>query len=188
MLTILRIGELTFGESFDAVAKGETHFWISLLTDSAHAAILPSFIRKAPALVLMIPFMLSISAIRNLKQHYAYTMETVRRRLNRASAERDIFTPVIEQGDISEKHLVSLAQAMVIAGADTLTAVMTTALYFLNTRPDCLAKVEAEVRALKYEQLTGVEVPQLKYLNAVIEESSKYSLFFLLLFTASSCP
>lgn len=117
--------------------------------------------------------MLSLSALSNLKKHYAYTLETVRRRLNRASAERDLFTPVIEQGDITETQLVSLAQAMVIAGADTVTTAMTTALYFLSTRPDCLAKLQAEVRALTYEQLNGVELPHLRYLNAVIEESMR---------------
>lgn len=174
-------GELTFGESFNAVATGQTHFWITILADSAHAAILPSFIRKAPVLVLVVPFMLSLSALRNLKKHYAYTLETVRRRLNRAaSAERDLFTPVIEQGGITETQLVSLAQAMVIAGADTVTTAMTTALYFLSTRPDCLAKLQAEVRALTYEQLYGVELPHLRYLNAVIEESSEYLSFPLL--------
>ncbi|KAI2466534.1 cytochrome P450 [Annulohypoxylon bovei var. microspora] len=167
------MGELTFGESFNAVASGQTHFWISILADSAHAAILPSFVRRAPSLVLMIPFMLSISALRNLKTHYAYTLETVRRRLSRTNAERDIFTPVLEQGDITERQLVSLAQAMVIAGADTVTTATTTALYFLCATPGCLAKLEAEVRALEYDQLTGVEVPQLRYLNAVIEESMR---------------
>ncbi|KAI1414381.1 cytochrome P450 [Hypoxylon sp. FL1857] len=167
------MGELTFGESFDAVATGQTHFWISILADSAHAAILPSFIRKAPMLMLVVPFMLSLTALRNLNKHYAYTLETVRRRLSRnATAERDLFTPVIEQG-VTEKELVSLAQAMVIAGADTVTTAMTTALYFLSTRPACLAQLQAEVRVLTHEQLNGAELPQLRYLNAVIEESMR---------------
>ncbi|KAI1376450.1 cytochrome P450 [Hypoxylon crocopeplum] len=168
------MGELTFGESFDAVARGETHFWISLLNDSAHAAILPSFIRKAPILVLAMPFMLSVSAIKSLKKHYSYTLATVRRRLNRPSPERDIFTPVLEQGGVTETQLVALAQAMIIAGADTVTTVMDTAIYFLCRSPDVLSRLQTEVRALKYEQLTGAELPQLEYLNAVIEESMRY--------------
>ncbi|KAI1762720.1 cytochrome P450 [Hypoxylon sp. FL1150] len=169
------MGELTFGESFDAVARGETHMWISILNDSADAAILPSLVRRAPGLVLAIPFMLSISSLVNLRKHYAYTVDTVRRRLHRpsSSADRDLFAPVLEQGGIDEKHLVSLAQAMIIAGADTATNVMTTALYFLCVTPGCMAKAEAEVRALRYDQLNGDELPKLKYLNAVIEESMR---------------
>ncbi|KAI0380815.1 cytochrome P450 [Hypomontagnella monticulosa] len=167
------MGKLTFGESFNAVATGQTHFWISIITDSAHAAILPSFIRRAPSLVLLVPFMLSISAIRNLKKHYQYTLQTVRRRLNRPSTERDIFTAVLEQDDMDETHLVSLAQAMVIAGADTVSVAITSAIYFLLTSPDCLAKLRDEVRTLTYEQLDGVELPQLRYLNAVIEETMR---------------
>ncbi|KAI2622116.1 cytochrome P450 [Hypomontagnella submonticulosa] len=167
------MGELTFGESFNAVASGQTHFWVSILEDSAHAAILPSFIRRAPGLVLLIPFMLSISALRNLKKHYAYTLQFVRRRLNRQSTEKDIFTSVLEQDDIDETHLVSLAQAMVIAGADTVSVAITSAIYFLCASPDCLAKLRDEVRALTYEQLDGVELPQLRYLNAVTEETMR---------------
>ncbi|KAI0883156.1 cytochrome P450 [Annulohypoxylon maeteangense] len=169
------MGELTFGESFNAVASGQTHFWISILSDSAHAAILPSFIRRAPSLILMIPFMLSLTALRNLKKHYSYTLETVRRRIARSdTAERDIFTPVLEQeGGITERQLVSLAQAMIIAGADTVTTAMTTALYFLCATPGCLEKLEREVRALDYDQLTGVEVTQMRYLDAVIEEAMR---------------
>lgn len=120
--------------------------------------------------------MLSISALRNLKKHYAYTLQFVRRRLNRQSTEKDIFTSVLEQDDIDETHLVSLAQAMVIAGADTVSVAITSAIYFLCASPDCLAKLRDEVRALTYEQLDGVELPQLRYLNAVTEETSKNNL------------
>lgn len=126
--------------------------------------------------------MLSISSLCNLKKHYSYTISVVRRRLARSAiAEHDIFTPVLEQeGGISEKHLISLAQAMVIAGADTVTTAMSTALYFLCVTPGCLEKLEKEVRALEYSQLTGVEVLQMRYLDAVIEESSKcFNVSFL---------
>ncbi|KAI0169599.1 cytochrome P450 [Hypoxylon sp. FL1284] len=169
------MGELTFGESFDAVVNGETHMWISVLNDSAHAAILPSLIRRAPSMVLAVPFLLSVSAIRNLRRHYAYTVQTVRRRLSRPDSARDLFGPVLEQQGpvVDERHLVALAQAMIIAGADTATNVMTTALYFLCTSPGCMAKAAAEVRALGYDQLTGDRLPQLKYLNAVIEEAMR---------------
>ncbi|OTB06073.1 hypothetical protein M426DRAFT_72423 [Hypoxylon sp. CI-4A] len=171
---VRKVGELTFGESFNAVSTGKTHFWISLLTDSAHAAILPSFVRRAPSLILLIPFMLSIGAIRNLKKHYEHTQAVVQRRLDRVSGERDIFTPVIEQeGGISDAKLVSLAQAMVIAGADTVTTAMTTALYFLVTRPECLARLQEEVRALEYDKLDGTGVGRFRYLGAVIEESMR---------------
>ncbi|KAI1103282.1 cytochrome P450 [Jackrogersella minutella] len=167
------MGELTFSESFDAVASGQTHFWITILQDSAHAAVLPSFIRRAPSLVLMIPFMLSISALRNLKKHYAYTVAVVQRRLARHAAERDIFTPLLEHGGITQAQLVSMAQAMIIAGADTVTTAMTAALYFLCATPGCMDRLQREVRAVGYEQLTGAEVPKFRYLNAVIEESMR---------------
>ncbi|KAI2615863.1 cytochrome P450 [Hypoxylon sp. NC1633] len=167
------MGHLTFGESFGCVANAQTSFWISIINDSVHAAILPSFIRRAPGLVLVVPFMLSLAAIRNLKKHYAYTLRTVRRRMNRPSAERDIFAPVLEQGGVTETELVSLAQALIIAGADTSAVVMIAALYYLCASPDVLSRLQVEVRELEYDQLNGAELSQLKYLNAVIEESMR---------------
>ncbi|KAI0011112.1 cytochrome P450 [Xylariaceae sp. FL0662B] len=168
------MGELTFGESFNAVASGQTHFWITLLNDSAHAAILPSLVRRVPYLVLAVPFMLSISAIRNLKKHYAFTLETVRRRLRRHSPQQDLFAPMLAQGsNPTERELVSTAQALIIAGADTVSTAMTVALYYLCTSPEGMAKLKAEVRALDGEQLTSTGLAQLPYLNAVIEEAMR---------------
>ncbi|KAI1391427.1 cytochrome P450 [Hypoxylon trugodes] len=173
-LTFDVMGELTFSESFNAVAAGKTHFWISLLNDSAYAASLPPLISRAPALALLIPFLLSITSLWNLRKHYAYTLAIVRRRIARPpSSGSDLFAPVLEQNGerVSEKYLVSLAQAMIIAGADTVTTAMTSALYFLCTSPKSMARLRDEVRSLRYEQLDGGEVARLGYLNAVIEES-----------------
>ncbi|KAI1084164.1 cytochrome P450 [Whalleya microplaca] len=167
------MGELTFGESFDAVASGKTHFWITLLNDSAHAAIIPSLIRRVPYLMFLVPFMISISAVRNLKKHYAFTLSTVRRRLARHSPQQDIVAPLLAHGSPSERELVSTAQALIIAGADTVSTAMTTALYYLCTTPASLARLRAEVRALDPERLTGAGLAGLPYLNAVLEEAMR---------------
>ncbi|KAI1117367.1 cytochrome P450 [Nemania sp. NC0429] len=167
---------MTFSESFGAVESSKGHFWISLLRDGAHAAILPSLARRMPLLGFLMPYMITKSAIENRAKHYAYTTEAVRRRVmrqkkNPEAETADLFGPVIASG-MDEATLVSLAQALVIAGADTVTHTLTGATYFLCTNPGCLKELQDEIRGLGgYDELTGTRLASVRYLNAVLEET-----------------
>ncbi|KAJ8119270.1 hypothetical protein ONZ43_g3747 [Nemania bipapillata] len=110
------MGEMTFSESFGAVEASKSHFWISLLRDGAHAAILPSLAERMPLLRFIMPYMITKSAIENRTKHYAYTTEAVRKRVrlqdkNPEKETADLFGPVIASG-MDEASLVALAQAM----------------------------------------------------------------------------
>ncbi|KAI0411412.1 cytochrome P450 [Xylaria grammica] len=171
------MGEMTFSESFGAIEASKAHFWISLLRDSAHAGILPAFAERMPLLRLILPYMVSKSAIKNRVKHYEYTQETVRKRMrlqeeNPDRETADLFGPVIASGKMDEASLVSLAQAMVIAGADTVSHALTGATYFLCANPACLKELQDEIRGLgNYNELTGTRLGSVRYLNAVLEET-----------------
>ncbi|CAJ2507243.1 Uu.00g084290.m01.CDS01 [Anthostomella pinea] len=203
------MGELTFSESFGTVKNMKPHFWISLLRDSAHAAILPSLISRLPWLWPLLPFMVSFSSLRNLRKHYAYTLATVRRRVQRdadanpcalpdASKDAvkktttetektegkdkpkqptDLFAPIIAHGNMSEKQLVSLAQAIIIAGADTVSHVLTGAFYFLTTHPSSLSALQHEIRnsfsSMDPKVMSGGALAGCRWLNAVLEETMR---------------
>lgn len=168
---------MIFSESFGAVESGKGHFWISLLRDGAHAAILPALAVRMPILRLILPYLITKSAIENRAKHYAYTQETVRKRqrLQREQPEKensDIFGPVIASGKMDETMLVSLAQTLVIAGADTVSHALTAATYYLCAHPACLKELQNEVRGVgSYDELTGNRLVSLRYINAVIEET-----------------
>ncbi|KAI1284750.1 cytochrome P450 [Xylaria sp. FL0933] len=171
------MGEMTFSESFGAVEASKSHFWISVLRDSAHAAILPALIERMPLLRLILPYMITKSAIENRAKHYAYTLEAVRKRVRLQQDHPDketvdIFGPVIASGKMDETSLVSFAQGMVIAGADTVSHALTGATYFLCANPRCLKQLQDEIRGLgSYDELTGTRLSSLRYLNAVLEET-----------------
>ncbi|KAI0532833.1 cytochrome P450 [Xylaria digitata] len=168
---------LTFSESFGAVEASKAHFWISLLRDSAYAAMLPAFAQRMPLLRLILPYMVTKSAIENRVKHYAYTQETVRKRVRLQENDpgketADLFGPIIASGKLDEASLVSLAQAMVIAGADTVSHALTGATYFLCANPACLKNLQDEIRGLgSYQEVTGTRLASLRYLNAVLEET-----------------
>ncbi|KAI0399311.1 cytochrome P450 [Xylaria palmicola] len=176
-VTDTRTGEITFSESFGAVEASKTHFWISLLRDGTHAAMLPALAERMPFLRPILPYLVSKAAIENRKKHYAYTEQTLQKRMrlqeeypDRETA--DLFGPVIASGKLDSASLVSLAQAMVVAGADTVSHALTAVTYFLCANPACLKGLQDEIRGLgHYDELTGTRLASAQYLNAVLEET-----------------
>ena len=148
-----------------------------MLRDGAHAAMLPALMERMPLLRSILPYLVSKSAIQNREKHYAYTKEAVRKRVrlqekNPEKATADIFGPIIANGKMDETSLVSFAQGMVIAGADTVAHALTAATYFLCANLSCLKELQDEIRGLgSYEELTGTRLASLPYLNAVLEET-----------------
>ncbi|KAI1266629.1 cytochrome P450 [Xylariaceae sp. FL1019] len=173
------MGEMTFSESFGCLESGQPHFWVSLMRDGAHAAILPAFSARMPLLRMILPYMITKSAIENRDKHYEYTLKTVRRRIQLQNQEAygessDLFGPMVASGKLDEAQLVSMAQALVIAGADTVSHALTGALYFLCANPACLEQLQHEIRGLgSYDELTGLRLATLPYLNAVLEETMR---------------
>ncbi|KAI0389780.1 cytochrome P450 [Xylariaceae sp. FL0594] len=170
---------MTFGQSFGAVESGKGHFWVSLLRDSAYAAALPALIDKLPFLGFILPYVVTKSAIEKRTQHYAYTRDAVKKRVqlqkeHPEKASSDILGAVIEDGSMDEVALISLTNQIVIAGADTVSHALTGAIYYLCTNPSCLARLQDEVRGCgSYQELTGSQLGSLKYLNAVLEEAMR---------------
>lgn len=152
-------GELTFGESFGAIAAGKTHFWIAVLQDGAAALSLPGLINRTPLAYLIAPFVLPRDAFANRRKHHAYAVELVKRRLKRHTTataaattdqekydgnddenssssyghrnDHDIFSGLLSDPTMSEDVLLSHAYSLVIAGADTVSLTLTAALHFL---------------------------------------------------------
>ncbi|KAI2643185.1 cytochrome P450 [Xylaria nigripes] len=173
------MGAMTFGEAFGAIESGKGHFWISLLRDGARAAVIPAVSKQMPLLRMILPYVINKSVIENRKRHYAFTEETLRRRIRlqqeqKDRATADFFGPIIASGKMNEPMLVSLAQALVIAGADTVTHTLTGAVYFLCSNRACLKELQDELRGFSsYEELTGTRLAPLRYLNAVLEETMR---------------
>ena len=80
---------------------------------------------------------------------------------------------VTEETTPSEDFLVAQANHLIIGGFDPDTNLWTSALFFLLTHPDKLEKLQQEIRGRfsSYDDIVGENVPNLPWLNAVIEES-----------------
>lgn len=73
------------------------------------------------------------------------------------------------------EELSSNSAMLIVAGSETTATLLTGATYYLGTNPDKLAKLVEEVRGAfkSEEEIDMLSVQNLKYLLAVLEETSR---------------
>ncbi|TLD19066.1 hypothetical protein PspLS_09764 [Pyricularia sp. CBS 133598] len=180
-LTFDVISELAFGKSFNAVASGKTHFWISLIFEAAYASQLADMCRQLPVLFILLPFLLPKGLIKKGKQHNQMSREMAVNRMKQGDTGRaDFFSHLLRhKGDetISEAQLQSQASIMVVAGSETTASFLAATCYFLLKNPDALAQLRHEVRSSfsSLDDISADGAAALPYLNGVIEESLRLS-------------
>lgn len=88
------IGDLTFGEPFHGLEKGEYHSWISIIFNNLRLIPIIRTMRAYPALSFMMytlarlfPFVLKAKA-----DHQAFCQDKTMRRLERRTSRRDFMT------------------------------------------------------------------------------------------------
>ncbi|KAK8134623.1 hypothetical protein PG984_006635 [Apiospora sp. TS-2023a] len=139
------ITEVTFGKSFETVARGEHTVWLSLLTDNIAAAAVGVTIRQQPRVVkALLRFLFS--------------------KLSKKAKARAL--------DDYLSFLEGQAASLVSGGTETSSTLMTSLIYNLLMHPDKLARLQEEVRQMfpRSEDINVDSVKQAFYLQAVIEE------------------
>lgn len=168
------IGDLAFGESFDAVANGKTNFWVSVILGSLWFGNIVGLQKRLPIIKLFIPFMIPKQFARDNEAHKRLTSEKISKRMSmRDTVTRaDFFDEIIKRGEYSKSFLEEQASTLIIAGAEPST-VLAASLYFLSKNPDCLARLQEEVRNTfqSLDQVTGDACAHLPYLRAVLDEA-----------------
>ncbi|KAI2628673.1 cytochrome P450 monooxygenase-like protein [Hypoxylon sp. NC1633] len=176
-LTFDIIGELAFGESFNAIADGRTPYWISLIFDGMYWSLLTSLRKRLPIMKLVLRFMLPADSAEKNRKHVELTREKAQRRLELGAdigrGMSDFFGHMIKNGTITEAELKEQARTLIVAGAETTATTLTAATFQLMRSPEVLAKLQHEIRGafMSLDQITGDTTADLKYLNGVIEES-----------------
>jgi cytochrome P450 len=76
------IGNLAFGQSFEGVASGTEHFWVSIVVKSLGMGALADCFKRFPYLaaifIKLFPSLLN-KLIADTRRHEAYTMELINR-------------------------------------------------------------------------------------------------------------
>ncbi|KAI8934410.1 hypothetical protein NX059_009145 [Plenodomus lindquistii] len=175
-LTFDIIGDLAFGESFDAVATGRTNLWVSIIIDATWFMMLGNLRYRLPAIALLMPFIAPKDAAENFRQHMVLTKAKLAKRLDLGGSQdrADFFAHLLRKGgsDIPEPELRQQALTLIVAGSETTATCLTGLAYFLLKNSQCLDELTREVRTQfkSIEEITGQSTADLKYLPAVIEE------------------
>ncbi|KAF5009700.1 hypothetical protein FDECE_4109 [Fusarium decemcellulare] len=175
-LTFDIIGDLTFGESFSAVAEGRTHFWVSLIIDATYFGMLSGLRRRLPIINLYLPFALPKNAGAMHRKHMALTREKMLKRLEMGTSDNreDFFSYLLRRGgnEVPEPELCQQSNTLIVAGSETTATCLTGIVFCLLSNQRCREKLSNEVRSRFQSdtEITGDATADLKYLSAVIEE------------------
>ncbi|KAI1435644.1 cytochrome P450 monooxygenase-like protein [Xylaria sp. CBS 124048] len=173
-LTFDVIGDLAFGEPFGGVEKGETHMWVAILLDSVYQAQTTYLKRKILILNYILPYFMPKGSAENLKKHRALSKAKSEKRLQLGDTGRaDFFSHMLQRNTMTVKEMMSQTSSLIIAGSETTATSLTATTWFLLKYPECLAKLQQEVRGAfkSVDEITGDLAASLPYLHAVIEES-----------------
>ncbi|RPB03290.1 cytochrome P450 [Choiromyces venosus 120613-1] len=168
------IGDLAFGESFNATKEGKTHFWISLILDSIYAASFIDVIRRFPWLNKLIPSIVPADAAERRERHLNYCRDKVNLRINSDNKRKDFLTNVLDnyRDQISDEELSSNVQFLIVAGSETTATTLSGLTYYLLRNPHTYQRLVSEITSAftSYSQITSITARKLQYLGAVIDE------------------
>ncbi|WKT51630.1 Cytochrome P450 [Fusarium oxysporum f. sp. vasinfectum] len=159
------IGDLAFGESFDAVAQARTHPWIALVGDAGKTTVLGDILNRAPLIRLMLPYILP-GIYKRAQEHQALTHEKGKKRIEFGldGGDKDFFAQVLRKGEITGDELVNQAITLLIAGSETTSTALAATTNYLLRNPETLQKLQEEVRGTfrSLEEITGDSTSKLQ--------------------------
>ncbi|CAK7224952.1 hypothetical protein SCUCBS95973_005693 [Sporothrix curviconia] len=155
------IGDLSFGESFGCLERGDFHFWIHLIFDAVKAGAIEQACQ---------------GGLSKQRADHAYSREKVMRRLQDTKSDRrDFIYYILKQGehyDLSQNEVIVNAALFIVARSSTTASSLAADTNFLLKNPHTYAKAKAEVRAAfaAEDEITVGAMDKLPYMNACLEE------------------
>lgn len=174
------MGDLSFGESFGCLEKGEYHEWVNYLFHTIKDGALIQGTRRIAGTGTWLQKFLQnrFQGMGNaLGYHLVHTREKVERRLQSTHIEhRDFIWYILKQAEKFElKHdeIIANSGLFIIAGSETTATALSGLMARLIWNPQCYAKLTHEIRSTFSEEssITFNAVLNLPYLNACIEEA-----------------
>lgn len=89
----------------------------------------------------------------------------------------DFFGHLIKKKEIDAMYLMGNAQTLIVAGSETTATGLTSTMFWLLKRQECLAKLTEEIRTTfkDVKDITGDSTADCPYLHGIIEESLRLS-------------
>ncbi|CAG8122211.1 unnamed protein product [Penicillium nalgiovense] len=179
-------GDLMFGESFDCLKDSQLHPWINLIFNSIKAIAFIGAANQFPMLKGFLDLFIPREVKRVSQEHFDLSAQKVDRRLKSNMARPDFMSAILQHGLSEEKgqyreseRIMTRAEIhsngfiLIVAGSETSATLLSGCIFYLCTAPHVMSRLVAEIRStlIQDSDMTFRAVEDLKYMNAVIEES-----------------
>ncbi|KAL8696305.1 MAG: hypothetical protein Q9224_002863 [Gallowayella concinna] len=164
------IGDLILGEPFGALETGEYHSYIkSFPPQNPFLQVLAAnlirniiewvkfggvlrFINTYPALEFAFAVLKTIIPSLTTKQdaYLKFTEDKINKRLDLKTDRKDLMTNILRHNDergMTREEIVATSRLMLVAGSETTSTFLGGATYNLLQNPECLRRLQSEVRA-----------------------------------------
>ncbi|KAI0005263.1 isotrichodermin C-15 hydroxylase [Xylariaceae sp. FL0662B] len=169
------ICDLTVGESFKCLESDDLHPWIVAMIDGGKYMGFLTAMNMYPTVSAILNPVLGFASKGMMHLHEQMVKPLVEKRL--AVGERpDLINPLVrlhEAGKSPMDQLMSNAQVIIGAGAETSAGILTAVTSLLIDNPDTLGKLTSEVRTAfqREDHITAETVSRLPYLVACLDEA-----------------
>ncbi|KAM3414128.1 Versicolorin B desaturase [Cercospora zeina] len=173
------IGDLAFGKSFGGLRNHEYHSWVQSIFLFAKSGAVFNMCLDFPWLLKVLRTLSSGSVAKARTQQSEHADEVARERINNPEfhGRGDFMDSLLQTGKnvglLSEAEVLSNANILLIAGAETTSTALSGTTFLLLRNPEALVKLQQEVRQafLNEEDITFINTAsKLPYLNACLEE------------------
>lgn len=167
------MADLTFGEPLGMLQDGDYVPWVSNIFSSVKYMVMGTFLRVYPIFGRLFAPLLSSSLKAEMEKHTKYSNDRVDRRLQYDKDRGDIWSLVQRNADlnnISRGEMYANAQIFMIAGTETTATLLSGLTFLLCRNADKLRILCEEIRSLHLQDLNIINLQQLSYLNACLEE------------------
>lgn len=171
------MGDLAFGKSFQALEKGQSHFFIDLIHESGLFFGRFNIVPWVLQCIMQIPIPPSVNSMfRMLK----YSNDMVEDRKTYKPEEPDVMSHLLNAGsffdDPKKERLLLMGDArlLIVAGSDTTATTLTFIAYHIARDPSLAEKLRAELAEHNIrndENFSVLGLNHLPYLNALINEA-----------------
>lgn len=172
------IGDFIWGSSFKCLDQVQSHPWIQIIAQFKVALIVGAF-KFYPPLDAILTFITPKSAMADLWMIWKTTEDKISERLTRSKGRKDVMSYMIAANKASSEYYMSRdemeinSMMLVAAGSESVTTALLGATHYLLREPAKLQILVREVRTTYPEEddITGVSLNSLPYLNAVLQEA-----------------
>jgi len=172
------IGDLCFGESFDALKTEEYNFWIANIFKGLKFSRVRNPLRAYPLIGMPILYLMKVfpSLQETALKHRKYSRDKSERRLDTKTDRRDFISYILRHNDergMTREEIIKTSGTIIIAGSETSATLLSGIIFHLLKNPSIMDRLTAEIRTAFAEQadMNFVKLAKLQYLNACIQEA-----------------